>query len=349
MISYLFFNLFRPEKNDNLFPEYKTIMNVIIFSFNALAPMFFPMALGWFIKLRGHIKAEDITFLNRICFRYLLAFHIYNSTAVIDFHAEFNPRLILICILSVFLVMAAAWIVFSLTIRDREKRCIFIVSSFRSNNLIYAIPLAANLFGSDGVKTAAMLVPVTIIFFNFFCVVVMVFHARDEGSGGASGERGMAETVKRTALEILRNPLIAGSVLGIVSSLLGVRLPGFLRSGINGVAAAATPMALILLGAQMDFKQLAGSMKPALGACAVRLLLVPLILVPLMILAGFRGPELGSLMVAFAAPCAVNNLIMARNYNINPRFAAQTVYLSTALSLPTMFIAITVLRGLGFF
>jgi predicted permease len=54
-------------------------------------------------------------------------------------------------------------------------------------------------------------------------------------------------------------------------------------------------------------------------------------------------------MVVFAAPCAVNNLIMARNYRIDPPFAAQTVYLSTVLSLPTMFIAISLLRALGLF
>jgi predicted permease len=54
-------------------------------------------------------------------------------------------------------------------------------------------------------------------------------------------------------------------------------------------------------------------------------------------------------MVVFAAPCAVNNLIMARNYRIDPLFAAQTVYLSTVFSLPTMFITISLLRARGLF
>ncbi|MDR1108522.1 MAG: AEC family transporter, partial [Spirochaetaceae bacterium] len=180
-------------------------MDVILFSFNAVAPMLFPMALGWFIRYRNHISEGDINFLNRLCFRYLLAFHIFNSTAAIDFRAEFNPRLIFLCTLSVFTVMAAAWIVFAFLIRDREKRCIFIVSAFRSNNIIYALPLAANLFGEPGIKVAAMLVPVTIILFNFFCVVVMVYHAPEEpaasGAPDVSGS-GLRGALKRTVLDI---------------------------------------------------------------------------------------------------------------------------------------------------
>jgi predicted permease len=322
-------------------------VEIIIFSFNAVAPLLFPIALGWFILRRRHIAEGDINFLNRLCFRYLLPFHIFNNTRAVDIRAEFNPRLILIVSLCIFLVMILSWIIFALTIRDRERRCIMIVTSFRSNNLIYALPLAANLFGTEGVTVASMMIPVVIILFNFFSVVVMVCYAPAEG--GEAGKTAVKENLKRTAMDILRNPLIVGSVGGIVFSLLGIAFPGFLQSGINGVAASATPIALMLLGAQIDFKQLAGNLVPALGACALRLVIVPGVLVPIMILLGFRGPELGALMVAFAAPCAVNNLIMARNYRIDPPFAAQTVYLSTVLSLPTMFIAISLLRALGLF
>jgi predicted permease len=304
--------------------------------------MFIPIALGWFIFWKGHIKEPDINFLNRLCFRYLLPFHIFNSTLAIDFYAEFNPGMILLCSLSIFGVMVVSWIIFALTIGNRARRCILIASAFRSNNLIYALPLAANLFGETGIKSAVMLVPITIILFNLFTVVVMVYHAQD-------GKTGMKETLKHTLVDIVTNPLLIGSVLGIVLSLLHIAIPVSLKSGLNAIAVSATPVSLLLLGAQIDFKKLSGSLGPALGACILRLVIVPVILVPLMIYAGFRGPELGALMVAFAAPCAVTNLVMARNYNIDPPFAAQTVYLSTVMSIFTLFGAISLLRALELF
>jgi predicted permease len=317
-------------------------LSVFLFSFNAIVPLLFAIIVGWFISWKGQINEANISFLNQLCFRYLLAFHIFNSARSINFYAEFNHKLVIAGAASIFLVMLLAWLVFSLTVRDTARRCIFIVCSFRSNNLIFALPLATNLFGAAGIKAATMLAPVSIILFNFLSVVVMVYHARPHGSG-------MAAALKRSAIDIAKNPLIIGSVLGILFALLHIKLPGFLKGGVAMVASAATPVSLILLGAQIDVKKLAGTIKPALAACLLRLVIVPAILVPLMILAGFRGPELGALMVVFAAPCAVATLIMARNYGIDPLFAAQTVYLSTILSIITIFIAVSALRGLGLF
>jgi predicted permease len=314
-------------------------LSVLLFGFNAIAPLLFAMLTGWLIARKGHINEENISFLNLLCFRYLLALHIFNSVLSIDFFGEFSPALILVGVSGILGAMLLAWLVFSLTVRDRARRCIFIVSSFRSNNLVFALPLAANLFGRDNIQAAAMLSPVTIILFNLFSVIAMVSHARRP-------ESGMKAALKRAVTDIAHNPLIIGSVLGILFSLLRIRLPGFLRSGVSSVASAASPVSLILLGAQIDIQKLAGNIKPVLGACLLRLVIVPGLLVPLAILAGFRGPELGALLVAFAAPCAVSTLIMARNYGIDPVFAGQTVYLSTVLSLFTIFGAVSTLRAL---
>jgi predicted permease len=112
---------------------------------------------------------------------------------------------------------------------------------------------------------------------------------------------------------------------------------------------AATPVSLILLGAQINLKALAGNIRAVSGAVFLRLLLVPGVLVPLAVYMGFRGPELGALAIAFAAPPAVGNLIMARNYKVAPEFAAQTVYLATIVSMFTIFVMVAILRGLGLF
>jgi predicted permease len=40
---------------------------------------------------------------------------------------------------------------------------------------------------------------------------------------------------------------------------------------------------------------------------------------------------------------------MARNYGVAPAFAAQTVYLSTLASMLTIFVTISVMRGLGLY
>ncbi|MDR2798780.1 MAG: AEC family transporter [Treponema sp.] len=321
-------------------------MEVLGFSFNAIAPLLFAVALGWLIAWRKDIKEPDIGVLNKLCFRYLLSLHIFNSTLSIDYYAEFNLKLLIFTTLSIFLIAFLAWLIFTATIKEPSRRCIFIVSAFRSNNIIYALPLAVNLFGESGVKAAAMLVPVTIILFNFFTVITMVYHAHLYSSEETSPLDG---ALKQTALDIGKNPLIIGSVLGIILSVCRIDLPVFLTNGIRSVALTGTPISLVLLGAQIDLKKLAHNIGPVLGACMMRLVIIPGILLPIIIGMGFRGQELGALMVVFGAPCAVTNLVMARNYQMDPAFAAQTVYLSTVLSMLTMFGIVVALRALGLF
>jgi predicted permease len=294
---------------------------------------------------RKDLTEPNMGVLNKLCFRYLLPLHIFNSTLAIDYYAEFNCKLFIFAILSIFLTAFLAWLIFTATIKDPARRSIFIISAFRSNNIIYALPLAINLFGESGVKAAAMLVPVTIILFNFFTVITMVYHSRliyhtPEDRSPLQG------ALKGTAMAIGKNPLIIASILGILLSVCHIRLPGFLSNGIRQVALTGTPVSLMLLGAQIDLKQLAGNIRPALWACALRLVLVPGLILPVILAMGFRGPELGALMVVFGAPCAVTNLVMARNYRLEPIFAAQTVYLSTALSMITLFGIISALRAL---
>jgi predicted permease len=321
-------------------------LEVLGFSFNAIAPLLFAVALGWLIAWRKDIKEPDIGVLNKLCFRYLLSLHIFNSTLSIDYYAEFNLKLLIFTTLSIFLIAFLAWLIFTATIKEPSRRCIFIVSAFRSNNIIYALPLAVNLFGESGVKAAAMLVPVTIILFNFFTVITMVYHAHLYSSEETSPLDG---ALKQTALDIGKNPLIIGSVLGIILSVCRIDLPVFLTNGIRSVALTGTPISLVLLGAQIDLKKLAHNIGPVLGACMMRLVIIPGILLPIIIGMGFRGQELGALMVVFGAPCAVTNLVMARNYQMDPAFAAQTVYLSTVLSMLTMFGIVVALRALGLF
>jgi predicted permease len=106
---------------------------------------------------------------------------------------------------------------------------------------------------------------------------------------------------------------------------------------------------LVLLGGQINIREIGDDVKNVLWACLIRLVIVPAFIVPAAVLCGFRGPDLGVLAVAFSAPPAIANMIMARNYNLAPRMAAQTVYISTSLSIFTVFIIISILRALKLF
>jgi predicted permease len=313
---------------------------IAVWSFNAIAPLLFVLALGWLIAFRGHIDEDSKAFLNRLCFTYLLPLQLFGNTLSIDFGTGYNGRLLVFCGAGIFITAVAAWIVFAFTVSDRARRAIFILSAFRTNNIIYGLPLAKNLFGAEGVAVATMVYPVTIVLFNILTVITLVYFSQNSGDK-------TSKVLKNTVVDILRNPLILACILGTLFSALRLNMPQFLKTSIESGGSIATPTALLLLGSQIDLKKLSGSMRSALAACAVRLIFVPAVAITVMVFAGFRGAELSALMVAFAAPSAVTNMVMARHYNTAPVFAAQTVYLSTIFSVVTIFSIIALLRALG--
>jgi predicted permease len=320
--------------------------DVFVFSFNAIAPMLFTCAVGYIAARVKKPSEETIGYINKVCFSWLLSFHVFNSTMTVDFSAEFNMGLVVYFLAGIAGTVIAAFAVFGIVVKDRVRRANYIIAAYRSSNIVFSLPMATGLFGAAGIKPAAMLIPVTIITFNFLTVVIMVYFSNAENAR----EKSFAREIRQTLVDIVRNPLIIGSAAGILLSVCRIELPVFLRQSAAMIGSAGTPVSFLLLGMQIDFGKFRREFLPVFGACMLRLAAVPGILVPIMIFSGgFRGPELGALMVVFAAPSAVTNHVMSRIYRLDPDFTGQVVTMSTVLSMATMFVWVTVLRSCGYF
>jgi len=106
------------------------------------------------------------------------------------------------------------------------------------------------------------------------------------------------------------------------------------------------PLALLCTGAALDFRSLRHDPKDTVLAAAGKLLLVPLLFVGGGILWGFRGIELGILLLLSSAPTAAASYVMVRAMGGNAPLAANIIALTTAGSLLTTSAGIVVLRGL---
>ena len=136
---------------------------------------------------------------------------------------------------------------------------------------------------------------------------------------------------------------------GILALAVHLRLPAVVESAVRSVANAATPLALVLMGASLDFSKLRSSVRN-LSICVVsRLIVNPALLVALAAALGFRGVALGIILLVFAAPVAVNSYTMALQMDGDANLAGGIVLLTTALSCFTLFLWIWLLKSLGLF
>lgn len=148
-------------------------------------------------------------------------------------------------------------------------------------------------------------------------------------------------------LDIIKNPLIISSVLGIIFSLLGIRLPTAVDTTVQDLAKLSTPIAFMILGGDLDFSKVKGNLKTASVVLTIKLVILPLIMIPMVVMMGYRDADLLSGLLAYQTPVAVSSYIMAQQAGADGQLAGQLVVFSSVLSIFTLFVTIFILRTVG--
>ena len=152
---------------------------------------------------------------------------------------------------------------------------------------------------------------------------------------------------KKIILDIIKNPLIISSVLGIIFSLLGIRLPTAVDTTVQDLAKLSTPIAFMILGGDLDFSKIKGNLKTAFVVLTIKLVILPLIMIPMVVMMGYRDADLLSGGLAYQTPVAVSSYIMAQQAGADGQLAGQLVVFSSVLSIFTLFVTIFILRTMG--
>lgn len=306
-------------------------------SANAVLPMCLVMALGYGTRRLGWIRREEISAINKIAFRIFLPCLLYYNVYCFDLSGSFDPLLMAYAVGGVLLTFGLSLGYTLLTEKLPERRGVMIQGMFRSNYVIMGIPVATALLGADQLGTVSILIAVVVPLFNMLSVVVLeVF-------------RGQKPKPLHILGQIAKNPLVIGSVLGILTLAAGIRLPHILEQTIQNISAIASPLQLFLLGAFFQFSGLKTYRRELVTVSAAKLIVAPGLFLGLGALLGFRGVAFVSLIGVFASPTAVNSFTMAQQMGGDAELAGDIVVTTSAVSILTMFLWIFLFKSLGVF
>lgn len=306
-------------------------------SANAVLPMCLIMALGYGTRRLGWIRREEISAINKIAFRIFLPCLLYYNVYCSDLSGSFDPLLMAYAVGGVLLTFGLSLGYTLLTEKLPERRGVMIQGMFRSNYVIMGIPVATALLGADQLGTVSILIAVVVPLFNMLSVVVLeVF-------------RGQKPKPLHILGQIAKNPLVIGSVLGILTLAAGIRLPHILEQTIQNISAIASPLQLFLLGAFFQFSGLKTYRRELVTVSAAKLIVSPGLFLGLGALLGFRGVAFVSLIGIFASPTAVNSFTMAQQMGGDAELAGDIVVTTSAVSILTMFLWIFLFKSLGVF
>ena len=313
----------------------------LLYSVNAILPIFLLVVLGWVLKRTGKITDGFCEIADWLVFKVGLPVMLFLEVAESSLEENRDAKLILYLVIAVtasFTLMSLASL---FVVRDPKMRGAFIQGSCRSNFAILGVPLAQNMFGEVGGQVIAITMPFVILMFNSYSVVILSIFS------GSREHRFSRQTLKAILRSIVTNPLIIGVVLGLPFMIWKIPIVTAASKTLHYLSGLTTPLALLSLGANFKAESLRGRAGYAVLGAFNRTLLIPAIAVTGAALFGLRGPALGVVLICFGAPTAVSSYIMAKKMDNDHELAAQILLLSTMVCVLTIFAGIFILRSLA--
>ncbi|MBS7806749.1 AEC family transporter [Variovorax sp. PCZ-1] len=189
---------------------------------------------------------------------------------------------------------------------------------FRFNSYI-ALALAERLGGQQGLLLIAVIIGVCVPLFNMAAMWPMARHS-GQGFGKA----------------LLKNPLIVGTLAGLVANVLGISVPAFAEPAVSRIGQASLALGLMAAGAGLQLGEVfntASRVRAGVALLAVRHLALPLIAVGLVQIFQLNSAQASILLMFSALPTASSCYVLAAKMGLDGTFVAGLVTLSTVLGM----------------
>ncbi len=329
------------------------MVDSLLFAVNAVTPILVTVAIGYLLKRMRFMDEAFTKAANRLVFHVFLPAMLFLNIYRIEDLGDMEPKFILYGVLGLLAIFLVA-IPLAMTVTQKnERRGVLVQAAFRSNYALIGIPLAESLFGAEGASIATLLSAVSIPMLNILAVVSLtVFHR--------AGER---ISVRKILIGIFKNPLIRSILLGLFAVVVRAV---FVRQGIafrlsditplftvlDYLSRMATPLALLVLGAQFSFSVIGGMRREILFGTVMRVAIVPLFGLGVAYLAFrdiFNGAHFAAYVALFATPVAVSSVPMTQEMDGDVALAGQLVVWTTLFSVASVFLSAFLLRAAGVF
>lgn len=213
-----------------------------------------------------------------------------------------------------------------------NQRDVLFIGACMSNVTFMGFPVLVALYGEDVLFYAALSQVFVFEFFSwFFALHILQRHVNSEAT-------------KINILTVLKRPTIIAALIGMALFLTQIPIPNFLLRTIKMTGAATSPIAMIIVGLMLSKSDVKKSLsnKYLYYTSAIKLIIIPSVILCLMYLLGIRGLILGLPTVELAMPTAAYLAMLSSIAGNDTELASQQVFVSSFLSVLTIPVMATV-------
>ncbi|MBI9098184.1 MAG: AEC family transporter [Spirochaetaceae bacterium] len=312
-------------------------MNNVLFALNAVMPVFLLIVTGVVLKKISVLDDQFISKSTRLVFKVALPALIFQKISRADFRQVFDGKEILF----IFLIVTGSFLLIlflsGFFIQDGAQRGAFVQGAFRSNIAIVGLAIITNVFGETGAARTAMALVFIFPMYNIYGVLAMVVPLK-------KGNAGAARTIFRA---IATNPLIIAVLVALPFSIFSINTGNISNTFLEYLSKMTLPLALLGVGGSLSFSTFKKGLFLALSSSIIKLIIYPVIVVFILIAAGFREESLGVIFIMLASPSAVSSYVMAKSMGSDSDLAAGIILITTLGSIFTIGLGIFLMKNFG--
>lgn len=304
--------------------------------FNIVSPVFFVLLLGYFAKRRGYIDNNFVDKGTWIVFYLALPFKLFydiKNARIVSLHPKYVAYILLGVIFVIFISIIIAK---ALRIKDKKKLSAFVHCAYRSNFVYVGFPILDIIYnGAPSMEHMIVIIAFGLTLYNISAIILLTYYSEAEDKSISFID---------IFIKILKNPMIAGVVVGAIFNFLQLPVYQGVDKAIEMVAKISTPMSLILIGASLNFESSKSDFKLMFISAFIKTVLAPALLIPIGVKLGFTNMELGIAYIFWATPCAANCFIFTKQMKSDYEFASKVITLSFIMSIITYPVGISLMN-----
>lgn len=216
---------------------------------------------------------------------------------------------------------------------ERSSVGTFAMNSFRANYAYMGLPVCYYAYGDNGLTIASILMAFIVPLVNMMSVISLILTSNSKIS------------IKNFIKNTLFNPLAVACILGILFSVLNIKIPTFVNRSLQLMSNVTLPLALFSIGATLDFKKIKGNLRIISLNVFLKLIILPLIaLLILKISSDSLTFASKILVVMLSSPAATVNYILAYQMAGDKDLASSVIIISSSFSIFSFVFWISILN-----
>jgi predicted permease len=305
--------------------------------FRLSAPLFVIVLVGFLIA-KWRWRREWTELGSKLVFRVALPALLFHMMTGLSELPPVDARLLIAFFGGCFVVFAIGRFVSARVFRlDGVSQSVFALAGIFSNNVLLGVPIARLTLGEQALPSVAL-----VLVFNSLTLWTLATVSVEWARNGSLTPAGFG----KTALSVLKNPLIAAIIVGAVIGMSGIKLHDWVEVTLDGVGKIAAPLALLVLGMGLAEYGIRRGLNQSLAICALKLIVQPLVVWGIAFLLGLPPLETSVVVLLASLAVGINVYMMAAQFETLQSTIASSLVLSTALASLTTPVLLSLLHAL---